>query len=243
MTKTYSIDGMTCNGCRSGVERKLNEIPGVKEAEVCLEKHTAKVEFDQPVSIHTIRKALPIKYRVEQKITPKERRQKVMLEEIETAETSDLAKLKPLFLILFYLTVAAILMNRNDWSMGDFMLDFMGLFYIVFSFFKLLDLKGFPATFQMYDPLAKVFPPYAWVYPFIETALGLCFLLRFQILIALIATIVILGITTIGVTKTLLSKQQIKCACLGTALNLPMTKATFIENAIMLVMAVWMLIS
>jgi hypothetical protein len=34
----------------------------------------------------------------------------------------------------------------------------------------------------------------------------------------------------------------IKCACLGTALNLPMTEATFIENTIMLVMAVWMLL-
>jgi len=243
MTKTYSIDGMTCNGCRSGVERKLNEIPGVKAAEVCLKKHTAKVQFNQSVSIHTIRKALPIKYRVEQKITPKERREKVVEDDIEESEISDLGKLKPLFLILFYLTVAAVLMNRNDWSIGEFMLDFMGLFYIVFGFFKLLDLKGFPATFQMYDPLAKVFPPYAWAYPFIETALGLCFLLRFQIPIALIATIVILGITTVGVTKTLLSKQQIKCACLGTALNLPMTKATFIENAIMLVMAVWMLVS
>lgn len=241
MIKTYSIEGMTCNGCRSGVERKLKEIPGVAEAEVCLEKEAAKVKFNQPVSIHTIRKALPVKYTVEQKITPKERRKKVIQEDV--AEVSELAQLKPLFLILFYLTIAAILMNRNDWSIAEFMLDFMGLFYIVFSFFKLLDLKGFPATFQMYDPLAKIFPPYAWAYPFIETALGLCFLLRFQIPIALVATIVILGITTIGVTKSLLSKQQIKCACLGTALNLPMTKATFIENAIMLVMAVWMLVS
>jgi len=69
------------------------------------------------------------------------------------------------------------------------------------------------------------------------------FLVRFEIPIALIATIVILGITTIGVTKALLDKKTIQCACLGTALKLPMTKATFIENSIMLVMAVWMLIN
>ena len=242
MTKLYSVEGMTCNGCRSKIERKLLEIPGVLEAEVNLEKHVAKIKFDQSVSIHTIRKVLPVKYRVEQKITPKERRKKIINEELEPHEISDLARLKPLFLILGYLTVAAVLINRNDWSTKEFMLDFMGLFFIVFSFFKLLDLKGFPPTFQMYDPLAKVFPPYAWAYPFIETALGLCFLLRFQIPIALIATIIILGITTIGVIQTLLSDKQIKCACLGTALNLPMTKATFIENAIMLVMAVWMVV-
>jgi hypothetical protein len=121
------------------------------------------------------------------------------------------------------------------------MFDFMGLFYIVFSFFKFLDYKGFPASFQMYDPLAKVLPIYGWIYPFLETALGLMFLLRFEMDIALVTTIIILGITTVGVTKSLFSKKTIKCACLGTALNLPMTEATFIENTIMLVMAVWML--
>ena len=122
------------------------------------------------------------------------------------------------------------------------MLDFMGLFYIVFSFFKMLDLKGFPESFQMYDPLAKRVPVYARVYPFIETALGLLFLMRVELQIALILTLIILGITTIGVTKTLLSKKSIRCACLGTALKLPMSEATFIENAIMIVMALAMLL-
>ena len=121
------------------------------------------------------------------------------------------------------------------------MLDFMGLFYIVFSFFKMLDLKGFPDSFRMYDPLAKRVPIYAKIYPFIETALGLMFLMRFEINIALIITLVILGVTTIGVTKTLLDKKAIRCACLGTALKLPMTEATFIENTIMIVMAILML--
>ena len=113
----------------------------------------------------------------------------------------------------------------------------MGLFYIVFSFFKFLDLKGFPDSFKMYDPIAKRIAVYGWVYPFIETILGLMFLFRYQIDIALVVTIIILGATTFGVVKTLLDKKAIKCACLGTALNLPMTEATFIENTIMLIMA------
>ena len=121
------------------------------------------------------------------------------------------------------------------------MLDFMGLFYIVFSFFKMLDLKGFPDSFRMYDPLAKRLSVYAKIYPFIETALGLMFLMHFQIEVALILTIVILGITTVGVTRILLDKKTIQCACLGTALKLPMTKATFIENSIMILMAILML--
>ncbi|MGK0414400.1 MAG: hypothetical protein ACJA1B_002624, partial [Polaribacter sp.] len=139
-------------------------------------------------------------------------------------------------------SAASILLHFKNWSWNDFMLDFMGLFYIVFSFFKMLDLKGFPDSFRMYDPLAKRIPAYGWVYPFIETGLGLMFLMRFEITIALIITLIILGITTLGVTKTLLDKKSIRCACLGTALKLPMTEATFIENTIMILMASLMLI-
>ena len=93
----------------------------------------------------------------------------------------------------------------------------------------------------MYDPIAKVFPIYGWIYPFIEIILGIMFLMRFEVKIALISTIFILGGTTIGVTKTLLERKKIQCACLGTTLKLPMTEATLIENAIMIFMAVIML--
>ena len=121
------------------------------------------------------------------------------------------------------------------------MLDFMGLFYIVFSFFKFLDLKGFPESFRMYDPLAKAIPFYGWIYPFLELGLGLMFLMRFELSLSLAITIVILGITTIGVIRTLVDKKSIRCACLGTALKLPMTEATLIENAVMILMAIIML--
>ena len=134
-------------------------------------------------------------------------------------------------------------MNYNNWNPSEAMLDFMGLFFIVFSFFKMLDLKGFPKSFRMYDPLAKRFPLYGSIYPFIETALGLMFLMRLEVRVALIITLVVLGITTIGVTKALLDKKSIRCACLGTVLKLPMTEATFIENMIMIVMAISMLVN
>ena len=107
----------------------------------------------------------------------------------------------------------------------------------------MLDLKGFPESFRMYDPLAKRLPIYGRIYPFIETGLGLMLLMRYEVKIALIITLFVLGVTTIGVTKTLLDKKSIRCACLGTVLKLPMTEATFIENIIMIVMAISMLIN
>jgi hypothetical protein len=114
----------------------------------------------------------------------------------------------------------------------------MGLFFIVFSFFKFLDYKGFPASFARYDPIAKKSVTYAKVYPFIELGLGLAFLLRWQLQFAIGLTFVLLLSTTIGVLKALIYKRTIDCACLGTALKLPMTEATLIENLIMLVMCI-----
>ncbi len=45
-TKTYSVEGMTCQGCVSSVETKLGKINGVQKYEVDLEKGEAVVEFD-----------------------------------------------------------------------------------------------------------------------------------------------------------------------------------------------------
>jgi copper ion binding protein len=45
-TKTYSVKGMTCQGCVSSIESKLGNIDGVQKYDVDLEKGEAVVEFD-----------------------------------------------------------------------------------------------------------------------------------------------------------------------------------------------------
>ncbi len=238
MTHTYKVDGMTCQGCKASVEHKISALENVTNAVVNLEKGEVEVSMTSPISTKKLKDSLPEKFTLSEKNTESVAS---FSDQFNDKKQSKWQQLKPLFLILFYISTASILLHYQDWNANAVMLDFMGLFYIVFSFFKMLDLKGFPESFRMYDPLAKHVPVYARIYPFIETGLGLMFLMRFQIKIALILTIIILGITTAGVTKTLLDKKSIRCACLGTALKLPMTEATFIENAIMLVMAVTLL--
>ncbi len=240
MTHTYNITGMTCGGCKASVEKYLGNVDSVTNVAVNLEKAEAKVTMSSHVDTETLKKALPEKYI----LSEKENKNVFQMtsQSMDTSEQkSKLQQLQPLLLILFYIATASLLLHYKNWDGNAIMLDFMGLFFIVFSFFKMLDLKNFPDSFRMYDLLAKRVSIYGWIYPFIETALGLMFLMRFEIEIALIATLVILSITTIGVTKTLLDKKSIRCACLGTALKLPMTEATFIENAIMIVMAIVML--
>jgi cation transport ATPase len=235
MTHTYKVTGMTCSGCKASVESSLDSLDAVKEASVNLQDKTVTITMSEHLDITELQEVLDKKYHIS--TLPKQNVFDQKPSESEKKE-SDVKQLFPLFLIFGYILVASVLLNMNPWSTADFMLDFMGLFYIVFSFFKLLDLKGFPKSFSMYDPLAKRISVYGWIYPFIEVLLGLMFLFRFRIDVALILTLVVLGITTFGVTKALWSKKAIKCACLGTALNLPMTKATFIENTIMIVMAI-----
>ena len=241
MKKTYSITGMTCNSCKSTIHQNLNEIPEIESVEINLEKSEATIFMKSNIDISKLQNALPSKFYIEEK-TIDDSSALINEPSIESdQEKSKLQQLKPLLIIFIYISVASILMNFKNWNSSEAMLDFMGLFYIVFSFFKMLDLKGFPESFRMYDPLAKRLPIYGWIYPFIETVLGLMLLMRFEIKIALITTLIVLGITTIGVTKTLLDKKSIRCACLGTALKLPMTEATFIENIIMIAMATSML--
>lgn len=58
MTNTYSIQGMTCNGCRSHVESTLSKVEGVTSASVDLEKAEATIEMDKQIPIEKFREVL-----------------------------------------------------------------------------------------------------------------------------------------------------------------------------------------
>ena len=228
MKSIFKVSGMTCNGCKLSVEDKLSSLDGVDKAYVDLTKGEAIVHSKSPISFSLISDSLPPKYKVTRTANSQNN---------ETIKVSKIKQLKPLFIILAYISITSLLLNFKNWDLTNAMLDFMGLFYIIFSFFKILDIRGFSISFRMYDPLAKKVPLYGIIYPFIEILLGIMLLTRIEVELAIILTIIVLGITTIGVTQTLLNKKSISCACLGTTLKLPMTEATFIENALMIIMA------
>lgn len=233
MVRAYKVEGMTCSNCKTTVEKGLSQVAGVDLVQVNLAENEVEVTTNQFVTVEDLQQGLPEKYTLSEKDVFKTEN----VTNRNKQEKSKLQQLKPLLLILTYITVAALLMNIRPWSPADFMLDFMGMFFFSFSFFKFLDLKGFAQSFSMYDPLAREFPLYGTIYPFVEVALGIMFFVRFEIEIALAITLCVLSITTVGVLRVLMKKRQIQCACLGSVLKLPMTLATFIENAIMIAMA------
>ena len=117
----------------------------------------------------------------------------------------------------------------------------MGGFFVVFAFFKLLDVPKFVAAFRGYDILASRWPLYGHAYPYIELALGICYLARWQLPAVHAATLGLMLVGTIGVVRTIFARKRIQCACLGTVFDLPMSSVTVIENGTMAMMATWML--
>ena len=43
---TFSVTGMTCDGCASGLERALSRVPGVQRASVSFQAGTPPVDHD-----------------------------------------------------------------------------------------------------------------------------------------------------------------------------------------------------
>ena len=231
MEYEYTISGMSCEGCVESVKNSLNSLSEIKNIKVSLESRSILISSDYKIKAEKLQEHLPKKYTISPII------------DSNISSNSKLKELLPLLIIFFYLIVSVLIYNWDNLTVSNLMYDFMGLFYIVFSLFKFLDLKNFSPAFTKYDPIANKIPFYSTIYPFIETLLGLMFLNRIELFLALVSTLIILSATSFGVLRTLIRKEKIQCACLGTAIKLPMTKATLIENGVMILMASWMILN
>ncbi|TWT85869.1 Heavy-metal-associated domain protein [Posidoniimonas polymericola] len=155
-----------------------------------------------------------------------------------------LATYKPLLLIVSYLVGGTVIAGvaAGAWTAGFLMSVFMGLFFVTFSLFKMLDLRGFAEAYTSYDLVAARWLPYAYVYPFIELGLGVAYLLGMAPVAVNIVTLVVMLVSTAGVVNAVARGRDIQCGCLGTAFDLPMSTLTIVEDATMAVMAAAMLL-
>ena len=58
MKHTYSVHGMSCNGCKSHVEKSLSEVEGVKNVVVNLDKGEAEIEMEEHIPLEKFQNVL-----------------------------------------------------------------------------------------------------------------------------------------------------------------------------------------
>jgi cation transport ATPase len=240
MTQQFSISGMTCEACEYKIQHVFSQIPSVKSVIAKHIDNSVAIETDKKISEATILEALK----------PHSKYGLMASAELQNIPVTQswTSQYYPLFLIAGMITLVSFLTSFHlgiyelqHFQVKMFLHNFMTGFFLVFSFFKLLDVKAFAESFQMYDLLAAKLPVYGKVYPFIELTLGILCLIQFQTQLVYIADIVIMGFGALGVIQSVVDKRKIRCACLGSVFNLPMSTVTIVENSLMVLIGIILL--
>lgn len=239
MTHTYHISGMTCSSCQKKVQEALQQIEGITGVDIDLQTGDAKISMSKHISTSTLQQALKPypKYQLSEK-------QEIIPHTEGEAEKSWWQTYKPVLLIFMFITgLSLIIQVRNETFLPmQWMNHFMAGFFLVFSFFKLLNLQGFADSYSTYDIIAKRWRPYGFIYAFIELALGIAYFTGLYPMVTNLVAFVVMSISLMGVLQSVLNKRKIKCACLGDVFNLPMSTITIIEDAAMILMSGIMLL-
>lgn len=230
ISKAYKVNGLTCSSCERKVADSLKGIEGVEKVQVSKTEGRAYLTFSNEVDLEFLQGSLNPKYTIQASST--------------ASKESWIKTYKPILLIFSYLIAITYLIEVISGSFDTirWMRHFMGGFFLVFSFFKMLNLSGFVASYQMYDIIARKLPVWGYVYAFIELGLGICFLIHFNPIITNAITIIVMSISIVGVIQSVTSKKQLQCACLGDVFDLPMSTVTIIEDGLMILMSIVMLV-
>lgn len=150
----------------------------------------------------------------------------------------------PLFSLVLVALLASLALvgGMRDSSLLEWMHYFMGLLLCQFATLKIFHPEGFADGFQMYDLIAKKSRLYAYAYPFIELGLGLAYLSFIAPFFVYLLTILVTAIGSVGVIKALKKGLDLRCACMGTVLDVPLSTVTLAEDVGMGLMALFMLI-
>ena len=234
---------MTCTGCQAKVRSLLSKVEGVKNVEIDLAKEEVTIDMKHHISTEELKNSLAAypKYELTENGYGGHKIKPVVRDDEE--ERTWFQTYKPVNLIFCYIIITTLLLEAvsGQFELFRWLEHFMAGFFLIFSFFKLLNLKAFADSYAIYDIVAKNWKAWGFIYPFIELGLGLAFLIGFSPLITNSVTFLVMSVSLIGVLQSVLNKRKIKCACLGDVFNLPMSTITIIEDGLMIAMSIFML--
>ena len=216
-----NVTGMTCGSCVAKIEHALDGSSGVEHVHVDLKQGTVMVSGGAALSREGLESAI-----------------RSAGFGVEGGPAVQASSFTPLLVAVSLIGLGSLASGGAD----GFMAKFMGGFFLVFGGLKLLDLGGFAAAYAKYDLLAARLPAYGWMYPVVEVVLGLAYLATPEWMGLHAITFMLMTFSALGVIRALRRGEQLTCACMGTAFNLPMTTVTIVEDLGMAAMAGAMLV-
>lgn len=236
MKQTYNIAGITCSSCITRLTTRLLSVNDVLSAELQFASPQATLLLHTDVPLSTLQQAIGTdKYTITNTTN--------LVADVPAQSSTISVSYYPIYLIFAYIAGVSLLVlfAAPDSGWMAWMNNFMAGFFLVFSFFKLLNITAFAEGYRTYDVVAKQFPTYGYLYPFLELLLAIAYLLRLQPVATNTFTLLLMSISIVGVVQSLMRKSAIQCACLGTIIKLPLSTVTFAEDALMILMSLVML--
>ncbi len=240
METSIQLSGMHCQSCVGKITAALKRLVGVESVEVSLHPPMARLRSSAPLPQVEIESA--VRSAGDYHVSDVPNAQPAI--KAPPVDEAEHGSFYPLLLIVGYIagTVALAAWSSGSFTLAALMNGFMGGFFLVFSFFKLLDVRGFATSYRTYDLVATAWPTWGYVYPLVELTLGVAYVTGTLPWLTNSVTLVLMLVGAAGVLKALLKKRRIRCACLGTVLKLPLTQVTLAEDIAMAVMATAMLL-
>ena len=246
----FFVSGMTCDSCTNAIKSAIiNKYP-LSKVDLSLTTKELLISTNSEILLSNLNDLVRLlgDYEISDKKSQENNYVRFDLEKKDKTAFDNiynyLKDKKPLLIALFVVVAASICLSinsTNDDLINKFLSYNMGMFFTVFSFLKLLSVRGFASSFSGYDIISKKIYKYSLIYPFIELMLGLYYLSGNTNLFVCIFVIVIMVSQTYGVINILFGKKNIRCACMGETINLNISELTLLENIVMIVISSYMI--
>ena len=149
--------------------------------------------------------------------------------------------LAALFGILLLINYVVLVVEKQSNNKRTLMNRFMGSVFVLFGVLKLINIQQFVALFRKYDVISQQWIVYAFMYPFIEIGVGIGLLMGSGLQVLYIFVLVLMSVSLASVTRSIYTGEQLRCGCLGSLFNIPLSYVTVAENLLMLGMASYLI--
>ena len=131
MVHQYQVTGMTCSSCEAKVKSALLTIENVTNVTVSKDLENATITMDKHIALSDLQKVLDNKYQITA----------INHNEVAEQTKSWFETYKPILLIFFYilLVITLLQIQNTKFDFMQAMRHFMSGFFLVFSFFYLLN--------------------------------------------------------------------------------------------------------